>query len=130
MVPPCGSDRGHPVASAGLDCGVMRFGHLELAVRDARASLAFYTGKLGFRLVADQGPFVWVERGGLEILLRPGEVACGHDVVFYCDDPAAAAAGLRERGVAVERRGNCFHFHDPDGHAFQLVDPSEDHSGS
>jgi len=106
----------------------MRFGHLELAVADPRASLAFYVEKLGFRLVADQGRFLWVERGGLEILLRPGSPGGGHDVVFYCDDPAGAAEAWGARGVEVERRGACFHARDPDGHRFQVVNPNDDHS--
>jgi len=109
----------------------MRFGHLELGVRDPRVSAAFYTERLGFRLVADQGPrFQWVERGGLEILLREGEPSPAASVVFYTDDPAGEAERLRSKGVAVELKGACYHLRDPDGHEIQVVNPSDDHSNS
>lgn len=107
----------------------MRFGHLELGVRDPMASRAFYVERLGFQLVADQGPdFQWVERGGLELLLRRGEPSPRISIVYYVEDPGAEATRLREAGVDVELRGACWHLCDPDGHELQVVNPHDDHS--
>ena len=108
----------------------MRFGHLELPVRDTRASLAFYKDVLGFRLVADQGGgFAWIEKGGLEILLLPRDAQPGTCAVFYTSELEAQVEGLRARGLELERKGNCHHFHDPDGHEFQVVNPTDNHTG-
>jgi catechol 2,3-dioxygenase-like lactoylglutathione lyase family enzyme len=108
----------------------MRFGHLELEVRVPLLSLAWYTERLGCRLVSNQADrYVWVERGGVEILLKPGTPGQGHSVVFYSKEPETEASRLLDRGVNVDRRGNAWHFSDPDGNPFQLVDPSADHSG-
>ena len=46
-------------------------------------------------------------------------------VVFYADDPAEEIA---KRGIAADRKGNCFHFTDEDGNSFQIVNPNDDHS--
>jgi len=108
----------------------MRFGHLELGVDNPVASRDWYVGKLGFALVADQGPgFQWVERGGLEILLRRGAPSPAMSVVFYVDDPDAEAGRLRAAGVRMEKEANCWLIRDPDGHLVQVVNPNDDHSG-
>ena len=108
----------------------MRFGHLELGVDDPVASREWYVGKLGFTPVADQGAgFQWVERGGLEILLRMGAPSPAMSVVFYVDDPDAEAERLRAAGVDLEKQANCWLIRDPDGHLVQVVDPHDDHSG-
>lgn len=107
----------------------MEFGHLELPVSDPLRSLDFYTQVLGFRLESNQADrFIWVTRGRLELLLRPGETGGSHSIVFYTDDPAAEAEALRARGADVTLRSNCYHLRDPDGHEFQVVNPHEDHS--
>ena len=100
----------------------MRFGHLELPTSDPAASMAYYVDTLGFELVANQGDtFIWVKKGGLEILLRPRGDYPMPNVVFYSDDPASEVEGAR-------RQGECWHFEDPDGNGFQVVDPGADHS--
>ena len=48
----------------------MRIGHLELFVRDLARSRNFYERVLGFTPVADQGTFLWLRCGELEVLLR------------------------------------------------------------
>ncbi|MEZ4652112.1 MAG: VOC family protein [Candidatus Eisenbacteria bacterium] len=48
----------------------MRIGHLELFVRDLPSSRDFYERVLGFTPVADQGAFLWLRCGDLEVLLR------------------------------------------------------------
>ena len=107
----------------------MRFGHLELGVRDPVASREFWVRRLGFVAVADQGPdFQWIERGGLEILLRRGEPSPAMSIVFYVDDPDAEAQRLSAAGAEFARQANCWHVRDPDGHLVQIVNPHDDHS--
>ena len=48
----------------------MKFGHIELFVKDTEASLNFFINVLGFELEADQGDSKWVKIGNIEILLR------------------------------------------------------------
>ena len=108
----------------------MRFGHLELSVSDPPRSLEYYTEALGFRLVDNQADrYIWIERGGLTILLLPGQGGGRACAVFYTATLDEEVAALRERGVELEFRANCYHFRDPDGNEFQLVDPEADHSG-
>jgi catechol 2,3-dioxygenase-like lactoylglutathione lyase family enzyme len=108
----------------------MQFGHLELGVLDPVASRAWWVDRLGFTLVADQGPeFQWVARGGLEILLRRGTPSPGLSIVYYVDDPVAEGARLRAAGVEADLRGACLHLLDPDGHRIEIVNPEGDHSG-
>ena len=97
--------------------------------------MRYYVEVLGFELVANQGDrFIWVKCGAVEVLLKPGpgrepqtfeDASC---IVLYTDDLDAQRAALTDRGVHTTAHGNCHHFQDPDGHWFQLVDPTEDHS--
>ena len=114
----------------------MKFGHLELTVKDTAAARRFYEVALGGELVSDQGEFVWYRLGSLEVLLRPGEPPAERaryalapiGIVLYTDDLPDAVEGLRGHGVDVsplENEPGCYSFRDPDGHWFQLVDPSD-----
>jgi catechol 2,3-dioxygenase-like lactoylglutathione lyase family enzyme len=108
----------------------MRFGHLELAVTSPRESAAFYRDRLGFRVVSEQGPYVWIERGGIEILLRPRQGGGAEpSLVFYTGDPAAESAKVAAAGGDIGKHGTCWHVRDPDGNLVQIVDPTDDHSG-
>jgi catechol 2,3-dioxygenase-like lactoylglutathione lyase family enzyme len=108
----------------------MRFGHLELFVADPLRSLEFYTDDLGFQLIENQDDrFIWVERGGLTILIQPGKGGGSTCVVYYTETLDEEVAALRERGVKLEFKANCYHFRDLDGHEFQIVHPDADHSG-
>lgn len=116
-------------------------GHFELFVRDPAVARNFYERVLGFTLTAVQGDndeFIWLELGGRELLLRPGNPpaggssyhAAGVAIVLYTDSLAATAALWRERGLefhGFDGSLDCLTFTDPDGHWFQLVDPSSDH---
>ena len=94
-----------------------------------------YVDVLGFELVANQGDrFIWVKCGGVEVLLKPG---AGHEprafddapcIVLYTEELEARHAAFVSRGVTMRTEGNCHHFQDPDGHWYQLVDPTDDHS--
>ncbi|MGD8395472.1 MAG: VOC family protein [Candidatus Eiseniibacteriota bacterium] len=115
----------------------MKLGHIELRVADPERARRFYEEALGLRVVADQeGRFIWLDAGSIEILLRPGvppDGAASYDasalgLVVYVDDLPATAAALRARGVAlrpVDGDDRCLSFADPDGHWYQLVDPRD-----
>ncbi len=81
-----------------------------IPVSDQDRALAFYTEKLGFRLVTDQ-PFSdeqrWIEMGipGAEtrvVLFRFGEAmkpGGNMNVTFWADDVEATARELKSKGV-------------------------------
>ena len=113
----------------------MKLGHVQLPVSDPLKSLQFYTEVLSFDLVDNQGDrFIWLQLGSLRLLLCPGERSTaaplegGINVVFYTHDLAGDVERLHGRGLETQKIGNCFHFQDLDGHWFQLVSPSDDHS--
>lgn len=114
----------------------MFIGHVELPVKDPLVSLAYYVMTLEFELTANQADtFVWIKKGSIELLLRPGVPHPGpsaHDgvnLVLYSDDLRADVARLEARGVTFELADNCYQFRDPDGYWWQLVDPQADHAG-
>jgi catechol 2,3-dioxygenase-like lactoylglutathione lyase family enzyme len=114
----------------------MRLGHVELFVRDPMQSRAFYEDVLGFNVVAVQDErFVWVEKGAVELLLRPGAPPAGRDdyagsgtaLVLYTDDLPGEVRALSERGLnfaGCDGSDACPTFRDPDGNWFMLVDPA------
>jgi catechol 2,3-dioxygenase-like lactoylglutathione lyase family enzyme len=115
----------------------MRLGHIELFVRDPLRSLAFYRDVLGFDVVdVQQGAFIWLRSGEVELLLRPGsgqtaaadywQSASG--LVLYTDDLEGTRERLASWGIAMrgnDGSDNCLTFTDPDNHWFQLVDPTD-----
>jgi catechol 2,3-dioxygenase-like lactoylglutathione lyase family enzyme len=118
----------------------MRFGHIELFVRDPVRARDFYVEVLGFSVTDEQGPedgpprFIWLELDGSEILLRPGapneSPTFGNatsNIVFYTRHLEASARALRQRGLVFQGEDGpgCLTFTDLDGHWFQLVQPEE-----
>lgn len=115
----------------------MRFGHIEIFVTDPLKSKHFYEHVLGFELIVDQGGgYYWLQKGSVEILLRPGSppnAAIRYEdalngIVFYTDNLEITMQELQLRGLIF--RGTvdsdkCFTFTDPDGNWFQLVDPND-----
>lgn len=113
---------------------MMRIGHIEVFVKDALASLPFYRDVLGMEVVAVQREqFVWLESGGVEVLLRPGTPGDRGDhynqtasaFVLYTDDLAATVETLRSRGLVfrgTDGSPDCLTFTGPDGEWFQLVE--------
>lgn len=108
-----------------------------IPITDQDAALAFYTTKLGFRLLTDQ-PFDneqrWIELGvaGAETRLvlfktddglQPGSHM---NVTFWAEDVEATAKELKARGVEfiMEPKkadwGTAAIFKDPDGNRFVL----------
>ena len=112
----------------------MKFGHIELFVKNTETSKDFLCNVLGFKLEANQGINKWVKLGNLEILLREGH---GSDagtyqtaesgIIFYTSDLKTKSKELEKRGIifkGTDLSDNCSTFTDLDGHWFQLVDPN------
>ena len=108
----------------------IKIGHIEVFCKDVKRGRDWYVDVLGARPVSDQGEFLWVEIGGTEILLRPGNGAPGGGykdsamaIVLYVEDAAAFKAELQNKAVAVTHGDNdeCLTFQDPDGHWIQAV---------
>jgi catechol 2,3-dioxygenase-like lactoylglutathione lyase family enzyme len=110
-------------------------------VADQDRALAFYTEKLGFRLLTDQ-PFSdeqrWIELGipGADtrlVLFRSSESPQpGHrmNVTFWSDNVEATARELKSKGVRFvmeprrEHWGEAAAFQDADGNSFVLSSKS------
>jgi catechol 2,3-dioxygenase-like lactoylglutathione lyase family enzyme len=108
-----------------------------IPVADQDRALAFYTGKLGFRLVTDQpfdGKQRWIELGipGADTRvvlfqfdegLKPGSTM---NVTFWADDVEATARELKNKGVVFTMEptkadwGTAAAFQDLDGNTFVL----------
>jgi len=106
-------------------------------VNDQDAALAFYTEKLGFRVLTDQpfdGKQRWLELGisGADTRLvlfrydggpKPGMQM---NVTFWADDVEATVRELRQKGVEFTMGpqkadwGTAAMFKDPDGNTFLL----------
>ncbi|MBL8006310.1 MAG: VOC family protein [Ignavibacteria bacterium] len=113
----------------------MKFGHIEIFVKDPLKIKEFYEKILGFEIVAvQQEKFVWMKLGENEILLRPGKnnlkakeyEDSNTGFVLYTSDLVKTKNELAGRGL--EFRGtdgseNCLTFTDPEGNWFQLVNP-------
>lgn len=108
-----------------------------IPVTDQERALAFYTEKLGFRLVTDQ-PYDdeqrWIELGipGADtriVLFRFGEglkPGSQMNVAFWADDVEATAREMKAKGVEFvmepkrEEWGTAAAFKDTDGNTFVL----------
>ncbi len=115
----------------------MQFGHIEILAVDPARSQRFYTDVLGFEVtVAQSDRLIWLQKDGLEILIRPGrprpvagryeEAAVGF--VLYTDDLEGSLQRLVDHGVEIKGTvdsDKCYTFTDPDGNWFQLVDPND-----
>ncbi|HXW04925.1 MAG TPA: VOC family protein [Vicinamibacterales bacterium] len=116
-------------------------GHVHLKVADLERALAFYTGVLGFELVARMGPgaaFVgaggyhhhiglntWESRGGAAP--PPGSTGLYHVAIRYPDRPALGealrrleAAGVRLEGASDHGVSESLYLRDPDGNGLEL----------
>lgn len=111
---------------------------VSVPVADQDRSLAFFTEKLGFRIVTDQ-PFDdrqrWIElalpgqQTGLVLFTMEGDedrIGAMSNIVFLSDDVSATYAELSERGVEFEAEpvaadwGTSAILRDPDGNRFVI----------
>jgi len=116
---------------------MMRFGHIELFVRDPLKAKEFYEEILGVEVIfVQEGQFVWLKIGDTEIMLRPGNPhpvgktyqEANAALVLYTDDLDTTAATLRARGLTfqgTDGTDKCLTFQDIDGNWFQLVNPQD-----
>jgi catechol 2,3-dioxygenase-like lactoylglutathione lyase family enzyme len=99
-------------------------------VRDLEAGRAFYTGKLRFKetYFDEEGRWVKLERGGMEIALVEGEPEEAGVATIDVDDAKEEAERLRSEDVEV---GTVLELHnevrlldvfDPDGNRVQFVE--------
>jgi catechol 2,3-dioxygenase-like lactoylglutathione lyase family enzyme len=120
---------------------ITQVGRVLVPVADQDEGIAFYTGKLGFSVIADV-PFGdgdrWVEvappGGGVAIALVPprGEYQAGRmtGIALQSADPRADYAELKENGVDVDAElmgGDgtvplLFFFRDHDGNQLMIVE--------
>jgi len=115
----------------------MNIGHIEIFVQEIEKAKHFYENVLGFEFVVQQGDqFVWLKKGELEFLLRPGKnlhyvseyQKTSMAIVLYTDDLSKTKKDLEARGLVFkgfDGSENCLTFTDPDGNWFHLVNPNE-----
>lgn len=115
---------------------MIMIGHIELFVQDIIISQHFYCNILGGELVSSSESVQWISLGSIELLLRHSsskqesrsyqEAAVG--IVLYTDDLDSTVQVLKSRGLqfkGTDGNQRCLTFTDPDGHWFQLVNPTE-----
>ncbi|HEY7956488.1 MAG TPA: VOC family protein, partial [Polyangia bacterium] len=86
----------------------MRFDALTLSSRDLARSRAFYTGKLGFRVLAEDGrSYFMVDAGGIKLHVdaesaRSPLASAEPRLVFRTEAVAERCTTLRDLGVSVD----------------------------
>jgi catechol 2,3-dioxygenase-like lactoylglutathione lyase family enzyme len=116
---------------------MLKFGHIELFVRDPSKAAVFYCDVLGFEKIIAQGSdYIWLRLDRTEILLRRGEchtaktyTEAGMAFVLYTDNLTQTLARLQLQGLRTSGQdgsAKCPVFVDPDGHWFQIVN-KDDH---
>ena len=110
---------------------------VSIPVTDQDRALAFYTEKLGFRLLTDQpfdGKQRWLELGipgssdRITLFRYPGgpEPGAKMNITFFAADVEATCRELESRGVEFAMPPTKFHwgtaasFRDPDGNTFGI----------
>jgi catechol 2,3-dioxygenase-like lactoylglutathione lyase family enzyme len=107
----------------------MRLEILTLTSRDLARSRAFYTGKLGFRVVEERaGKSFVVDAGGVKLHVdtdgaRAPLIAAEPRLVFNTRGLVERCLSLRDAGVSVEGpRDGRAELADPDGHPITLLE--------
>ena len=117
---------------------VLGFSHLQLCVRDVRASVDWYCAVLGMEVMSEHGDVVALRHreARLVIVVSPGEPDIGHSPIDHlafavADGPTleAWATHLRTCGLnvpdVIEELGKpSLQLRDPDGNAVELVAPA------
>ena len=126
------------VGAMQMNSPVLGFSHLQLCVRDVRASVDWYCAVLGMDVMSEHGDVVALRHreARLVIVVSPGEPDVAHSPIDHlafavADGPTleAWAAHLRVSGLdvpdVVEELGKpSLQLRDPDGNAVELVAPA------
>ena len=121
-----------------MDAPVAGFSHLQLRVRDVRASVDWYCAVLGAEVLSEHGDVVALRQrtARFVIVVSPGEPDIerspfDHVAFAVPDGPSleAWAAHLREMGIdappVIDELGKpSLQLRDPDGNAVELVAPA------
>ena len=107
----------------------LRLSALTLTSRNLRRSRAFYTAKLGFRLVEERaGKMFVVDAGGIRLHVdgdgtRTPLALAEPRLLFRTTELSARCLALRDAGVSVEGpRDGMAQLSDPDGHPIILME--------
>lgn len=144
-----GSESNAPVKStdASGDKRIdLRFAGVRYQVKDVNRSIAFYTGRLGFKLDQQAGAaFAAVSKGDLRLLLsgpgssgsrplpdgRTQEPGGWNRILLEVDDLESVAAALKTEGAHFRNEiekgpgGSQIQIEDPDGNAIELFQPAK-----
>jgi catechol 2,3-dioxygenase-like lactoylglutathione lyase family enzyme len=113
-----------------------RISTVMLGVRDLKASLDFYHGKLGLSVKMQEPQIALLDAGAIMLGLSPGHVRLAPqvngatEVVFPVDNVRSTRQALMDRGVTfmdeprqVTPTEWAAHFRDPDGHLLSIFGP-------
>jgi lactoylglutathione lyase len=117
---------------------VKHVNHIVTMVRDAKPSLEFYCGLLGFKQIpsmVDNPRITWLQlpSGVMLHLIESEEAPARPDNVhhaFEVEDYEATAQALQDQGIPIERTGvrkdgqRYLFIRDPDGNRVELCTPS------
>lgn len=120
-----------------------RIVYLFLYVNDLAVSRAFYTEKVGLKVIEEDAACVKFDAGSVILALNrasdhgiqlPRARDNGNDIVFLVKDAEAMRASLERRGLTMlptsaYQPGKIIDFYDPDGHWFSLYEPSKEAMG-
>jgi catechol 2,3-dioxygenase-like lactoylglutathione lyase family enzyme len=107
-----------------------------LGVRELAPALAFYTGKLGLKVIFQEPALALLQCGTVMLGLSPGhvnlaaQVAGATEVVFGVENVRATHQALIAQGVTFMNEPRqatpsdwVAHFKDPDGHLLSIFGP-------
>lgn len=127
------NDRAAPDDDAAASIELAAIGQIARLVRDVAAAERWYADVLGLRHLYSFGTLAFFDCGGTRLLLSQGDPAANSILYFRVGDIVAAAAALRERGVAFIAAPHQIHrhadgseewmafFHDLDGATLALM---------
>jgi catechol 2,3-dioxygenase-like lactoylglutathione lyase family enzyme len=108
----------------------MKLDALALTTKDLARARAFYSGKLGFRVLEDGDKSFVLDAGGVKLHVDRdgGRAPLAHSeprLMFHTDGLTRRCSELRDLGVSVEGprqndRGQFAELSDPDGHPIVL----------
>jgi lactoylglutathione lyase len=126
------------MATLARDIQVKHVNHIVTMVREARPSIEFYCGLLGFKQIpsmVDNPRITWLQlpSGVMLHLIESEEAPARPESVhhaFEVEDFDTAMRALQDKGISVERTGvrkdgqRYLFIRDPDGNRVELCTPS------